>query len=201
MLVLATLAAARWALASASAGANDASGVAALLTAAEQLAAQLPPDVELWCAATGAGHTGARGLHALLDAHPEWRADNTAFVSFASLGGGALHYARAARVNSRAPTTPTSLQELARRIAASGTYGAVSPAELAFDTAGRLAVQRGPHVLSLVALEENGLPRGFSARGDDPAHLDTELVIRAADFGCCVLSAYLRGDAEPLAYV
>ena len=56
-------------------------------------------------------------------------------------------------------------------------------------------------MLSLVALEPNGLPRGFRARSDDPAQLDTELVIRAADFGCCVVSAYLRGDAEPLAYV
>jgi hypothetical protein len=200
VLAFATLAAARWALASASAGANDASGVAALLTAAEQLAAQLPPDVELWCAATGAGHTGARGMHALLDAHPEWRPENTAFVNFASLGGGALSYACSEGELARTHY-PTSLQELARRIAASGTYGAVSAAELSFETAGRLAVQRGPHVLSLVALEENGLPRGFRARGDDPEQLDTELVIRAADFGCCVLSAYLRGDAEPLAYV
>jgi hypothetical protein len=200
LLALGALAAVRWACASGSAGANDASGVAALLSAAEQLAAQLPPDVELWCAATGAGQTGARGMHALLEAHPEWRAETTAFVNFAWVGGGALHYVCSEGELARA-YYHTSLLELARRIAASGSYGAVSPAEIAFDTAGRLAAQRGPHVLSLVALEPNGLPRGFRARGDDPAQLDTELVIRAADFGCCVLSSYLRGDAEPLAYV
>ena len=200
LLALGALAAVRWACASASAGANDASGVAALLSAAEQLAAQLPPDVELWCAATGAGQTGARGMHALLEAHPEWRAETTAFVNFAWVGGGALHYLCSEGELART-YYPTSLRELARRIAASGSYGAVSPAEVAFDTAGRLAAQRSPHVLSLVALEPNGLPRGFRARGDDPAQLDTELVIRAADFGCCVLSSYLRGDAEPLAYV
>jgi hypothetical protein len=200
LVALAALAAVRWACTSGSAGANDASGVAALLSAAEQLAAQLPPDVELWCAATGAGQTGARGMRALLEAHPEWRAECTAFVNFASVGGGALHYLSSEGELMRAHY-PTSLLELARRIAASGSYGAVSPAEVVFDTAGRLAAQRSPHVLSLVALEPNGLPRAFRERDDEPEAVDTELVVRAADFGCCVLSSFLRGDAEPLAYV
>jgi hypothetical protein len=57
LLAFGALASLRWAIGSASAGASDASGIAAMLTAAEQLAAQLPPDVELWCAATGAEHT------------------------------------------------------------------------------------------------------------------------------------------------
>jgi len=200
VLALGALASLRWASASASAGANDASGVAALLTAAEQLAAQLPPDVELWCAAVGAEHTGSRGMHALLEAHPEWRADNVAFVNFAWVGAGALHYLCSEGELERVHY-PTSLLELARRIAASASYGAVSPADVAFDTGGRLAARSSPHVLSLVALEPNGLPSGFRTRSDDPAPLDTELVVRAADFGCCVVSAFLRGDAEPLAYV
>jgi Peptidase family M28 len=199
-LAIAALASLRWASARASAGSNDASGVAAMLTAAEQLAAQLPPDVELWCAAVGAEHTGSRGMHALLEAHPEWRADNVAFANFAWVGAGELHYLTSEGELERVHY-PTSLLELARRIAASGSYGAVSSADVAFDTAGRLAAHTSPHVLSIVALEPNGLPRGFRARGEDDAPLDTELVVRAADFGCCVLAAYLRGDAEPLAYV
>jgi len=200
-LVVVAVAAARWARASGSAGANDnASGVAAMLSAVEQLAAQLPPDVELWCAATGAGQTGSRGMHALLEAHPEWRTDSTAFVNFSCVGGGALHYVRSEGALSRTPYPP-SLIELARRVAAGASYGPVSPADLAIDTGGQVAAQRGGHVLSLIALEANGLPRGFRAHGDLPEQLDTETVIRAADFGCCVVSAYLRGDAEPVAYV
>jgi hypothetical protein len=77
----------------------------------------------------------------------------------------------------------------------------VSPADVAFDTGGAVAAPRGPHVLSLVALESNGLPRGFRMRGEAAERVDTETVIRAADFGCCVVSSFLRGDAEPLAYV
>ena len=139
-------------------------------------------------------------MHALLEAHPEWRADNVAFVNFAWVGAGALHYLCSEGELERVHY-PTSLLELARRIAASGSYGAVSHADVAFDTGGRLAARTSPHVLSLVALEPNGLPSGFRTRSDDPAPLDTELVVRAADFGCCVVSAFLRGDAEPLAYV
>ncbi len=199
-LAFGALAALRWASVAASAGANDASGVAAMLSAAEQLAAQLPPDVELWCAATGAEHTGSRGVHALLEAHPEWHDGNTAFAHFAWVGGGVLHYACSEGELKRAHY-PTSLLELARRIAASGSYGVVSPADLAFHTAGGLTAKRSPHVLSLVALEPNGLPRGFRTRGGEPEQIDTELVVRAADFGSCVLSAWLRGDAEPLSYV
>ena len=200
LLALGALAAIRWACASGSAGANDASGVAALLSAAEQLAAQLPPDVELWCAATGAGQTGARGMRALLEAHPEWRSETTAFVNFAWVGQR-LAPLSVQRGCARAHLLPDLAARARAQDRPSGSYGEVSPAEVAFDTAGRLATERSPHVLSLVALEPNGLPRGFRARSDDPAQLDTELVVRAADSAAAWCRRYLRGDAEPLAYV
>jgi hypothetical protein len=191
----------RWARDTSSAGANDdASGVAAMLTAVEQLAAQLPPDVELWCAATGAGQSRGQGVRALLDAHPEWKGDHTAFVAFDTVGAGALHWARSDGDLARAVHAPL-LGELARRIAASGAYGDVSPFDLAFETTGHPVARRGAQVLSLVGLQPDRLPLHWRERDDSPQSLDTETVIRAADFGCCVLSAYLRGDAEPLAYV
>ncbi len=191
----------QWALDRDAAGANDnASGVAAMLTAVEQLAAQIPPDVELWCAATGAGQAGAQGVRALLDAHPEWQDDHTAIVSFDCVGEGTLCHARSDGALVRATHSPM-LGELARRVAASGAYGDVAPADLAFETAAHVPARRGAHVLSLVTLDADGLPHRWRAAGDTPERVDAEAVIRAADFGCCVLSAYLRGDAEPLAYV
>jgi hypothetical protein len=191
----------QWALDARAPGANDnASGVAAMLTAVEQLAAQIPPDVELWCAATGAGQTGSQGVRALFDAHPEWRGDHTAIVSFDCVGEGALRYARSDGALARATHSPM-LGELARRVAAGGAYCEVAPAELAFETTGHVPARRGAHVLSLVSLDADGLPHRWRSAGDVPERVDAETVIRAADFGCCVLSAYLRGDAEPLAYV
>jgi len=192
---------AHWARDASASGANDdASGVAAMLTAVEQLAAQLPPDVELWCAAAGAGQAGGQGVRALLGAHPEWKGDHTAFVSFDAVGGGALHWARSDGDRVRA-AHPPMLGELARRIAASGAYGDVAPFDLAFETSGHPVARRGAPVLALVGLQPDRLPLHWRSAGDVPRDLDTETVIRAADFGCCVLSAYLRGDAEPLAYV
>jgi hypothetical protein len=200
-LSVGALAAARWARAPASPGANDnASGVAAMLTAVEQLAAQLPPGVELWCAAVGAGQVGSQGMHALLESHPEWQSDATAFVNFTCVGGGSLRHARSEGALART-FYPPMLTELARRVSAGGSYGEVAPADLAIDTGGQLAARTGGQVLTLVAVEPNGLPRDFCSADDLPEHVDTELVIRAADFACCVVSAYLRGDADPLAYV
>jgi hypothetical protein len=191
----------RWARDTSSSGANDdASGVAAMLTAVEQLAAQLPPDVELWCAAAGAGRAGGQGVRALLDAHPEWKGDHTAFVGFDAVGGGALHWARSDGALARAAHAPL-LGELARRVAASGAYGDVSPFDLAFETCAHEVARRGAQGLALVGLQPDRLPLHWRSADDEPKHVDTETVIRAADFGCCVLSAYLRGDAEPLAYV
>jgi len=191
----------RWALAAVSPGANDAaSGVAAMLTAAEQIAAHLPPDAELWCAATGGGQAGACGASALVQAHPEWFQGATAFLHFEGVGAGDLHYAASEGVLARTYHAPM-LRELARRVAACGAYGFVAPAHLPTDTGARLAARRGGHVLSLVALGEDGLPLHHLSRDDRVNRVDTEAVIRAADFGACVVSAYLRGDAEPLAYV
>lgn len=191
----------QWARSPASPGANaHASGVAALLTAAEQLAAQLPPDVELWCAALGGGECGEPGLEALLDAHPEWLGDATAFVHFAAVGGGTLHYVRSEGALAREPHRPM-LQELARRVAASGVFAEVTAVELGGETGARPIARRGGQVLSLIALDETGAPRHQRQADDLPEHLDMEGVVRAADFGCSVVSAHWRGDAEPLAYV
>jgi len=200
-LVIAGAAAVQWAGAKASPGANaNASGVAALLTAAEQLAAQLPPDVELWCVAAGGSARGEPGLASLLEVHPEWCEDETSLLHFSAVGAGRLHYARSEGVLGRVVHAPM-LQELARRVAASGAFGEVAPVELEGETGAQQLARRGAQVLSLVSLDESGVPRCLHQREDDPEHLDLEGVVRAADFGCSVISAHWRGDAEPLAYV
>ena len=190
-----------WARAAGSPGAADnAAGVAAMLTAAEQLAAQLPPDVELWCVATGASQVGSCGARQLLADHPEWVSDRTAFVHFETLGSGELHWIRSD--GSLLPVSyPPMLTELARRVAASEAYGVVTPVDLSGDTDGQPLARAGAQVLGLTTLGPALEPRRPREADDLPEHVDTELVVRAADFGCCVVSAYLRGDAEPLAYV
>lgn len=193
-----------WAFAPTSPGASDASSVAALLACAEQLHAQLGDDTELWLVAAGAGHAGARGLATCLDAHPEWRGERTLFVHFDRVGGGALHFVAHEGVLARTEHPPR-LRELARRVAAGGGFADVSPVDLAGATAARQIARRGGSVLALVALEEDGAPRGdrdrAGASGDVAASLDLATVLRAADFAAAVIVTAWRGESDPLAVV
>jgi hypothetical protein len=188
-----------WARAKPSPGANDnASAVAAMLTCAEQLLAQLPGDVELWVVGTGAEEVGCRGMHAFLSAHPDWPTDSTYFVNFECVGGGSLHWVRSEGTLAKSGFPPT-LVELARRIAASGVFGALTPVDLLAGTDGHVPADRGFPSLSLISLEENGVPRNYHRAEDVPEAVDLPTVIRAADFGAAVGRAALRGEAGPIA--
>jgi hypothetical protein len=190
-----------WALAPYTPGANDnASGVAAMLTCGEQLLAQLPPDVELWVVGTGAEEAGYCGMRALLDAHPDWRADQTCFVNFECVGGGSLHWVHSEGTLARVAYPPT-LTELARRLAHDGAFGKVTPVHLMAGTDGYVPAARELHTLSLVALEADGIPRNYHRVEDVAEALDMECVIRSADFAVAVAVAWLRGEADPLAIV
>lgn len=180
-------------------GANDnASGIAAMLTATEQLLAMLPRGVELWVVGSGAGGAGCSGMRAFVDAHRDWSPDHTLFIQFKCVGGGALHYIR--REGPLGDTAYFSqLAELARRVSASGLFGELTPVDWPEDTDGGAAVRGGFQALSLLSLEADGLPRNQRLDSDLPASLDMETVIRAADFGAAVARAALRGEAGPIA--
>jgi len=179
-------------------GANDnASGVAAMLTATEQLLALLPPGVELWIVGSGAGGAGCSGMRAFVDAHQDWPPEHSLFINFKCVGGGALHYIR--REGSLGETAYFSpLMEVARRVSASGLFGELTPVDWPEDTDGGAAVRGGFQALSLLSLEADGLPRNQRPASDLPASLDMETVIRAADFGTAVARAALRGESGPI---
>jgi hypothetical protein len=180
-------------------GANDnASGVAAMLTATEQMLAMLPRGVELWIVGSGAGGAGSSGMRAFVEAHRDWSPDHTLFLHYKCVGGGALHYLR--REGPLGDTAYDSqLVELARRVSASGLFGELTPVDWPEDTEGGVAVRAGFQALSLLSLEADGLPRNRRLASDLPASLDMETVIRAADFGAAVARAALRGEAGPIA--
>jgi hypothetical protein len=180
-------------------GANDnASGVAAMLTATEQLLALLPQGVELWVVGSGAGGAGCSGMRAFVDAHRDWSPDHTLFINFKCVGGGALHtIRREGPLGDTAYFSP--LAELARRVSASGLFGELTPVDWPEDTDGGVAVLGGFQALSLISLEANGLPRNQRLASDLPASLDMATVIRAADFGAAVARAALRGESGPIA--
>jgi len=189
----------RQALVARAPGANDnASGIAAMLTASEQLLALLPRGAEIWVVATGAGGAGCSGMRAFVDAHRDWSPNDTLFIHYRCVGGGALHYIR--REGPLADVAYVSqLVELARRVSASGLFREVTPVDWPEDTDGGVAAREGFQALSLIALEADGLPRNQRLASDVPASLDMETVIRASDFGAAVARAALRGEAGPIA--
>jgi hypothetical protein len=180
-------------------GANDnASGIAAMLTAAEQLLALLPRGVELWIVASGAGSAGCSGMRAFVDAHRDWSPEHTLFIHYKCVGGGALHYIRREGPLGDIASVP-QLVELARRVSASGLFGELTAVDWPEDTAGGVATREGFQALSLISLEADGLPRNRRLASDLPTLLDMESVIRASDFGVAVARAALRGEAGPIA--
>ncbi len=188
-----------WALAKASPGANDnASAVAGMLTCAEQLLAQLPADTELWMLGTGAEEVGCRGMHEFVHTHTAWPHDATLFLNFECVGGGRLHWVRSEGTLGRTGYPATGV-ELARRIAASGGFGDVTPTDLLAGTDGHVPAAHGFPSVSLISLESNGVPRNYHRADDQPAAIDSAMIIRAGDFGAAIGAAWLRGEAGPLA--
>ena len=188
----------QWAMSPATPGANDnASAVAAMLTCAETLLKDLPDDVELWVAGVGAEEVGSNGMHALLDAHPDWPRDATYFVNFECVGGGALQIIRSEGMLRRI-AYPPMLVELARRVAAGGAFGEVGVTDLLAATDGHVPADRGYSALSLISLEPNGVPRNYHRTDDTLDGVDAATVLRAADFSTAVVRAALRGEAAPI---
>ena len=198
LLFVAIAAGLQWAGARETPGANDnASAVAAMLLCAEGLREKLPADVELWLVGTGAEEVGCQGMRELVAAHRDWPADSTYFVNFECVGGGALHYILTEGMLGKV-VYPSMMNDLARRIAAGGELGEVTPIDLLAGTDGHVPAEHGYPTLSLISLEWNGVPRNYHRLEDTADGIDTAMVVRAADFGAAVALAALGGEAGPI---
>jgi hypothetical protein len=189
----------QWATSPATPGANDnASAVAAMLTCAETLLADLPADVELWVAGVGAEEVGSDGMHALLAAHRDWPLEHTYFINFECVGGGTLHFIRSEGML-RKVSYPPALVEIGRRVAASDAFGTITGTDLLAATDGHVPADLEYPTLSLISLESNGVPRNYHRVQDTVDGIDMSTVVRAADFGAAVAQAALCGAAGPIA--
>lgn len=198
LLVFGTITTLQWMTAPPTPGANDnASAVAAMLTCAEALLPGLPDDVEVWCVGTGAEEVGCVGMARLVDSNPDWGRDSTYFVNFECVGGGTLHWIRTEGLLSKGGYPPI-LIELARRVAAGGKHGEISPTDLMAATDGHVPAARGFPTLSLISLQPNGVPLNYHRIDDTADAIDCELVVRSADFGAAVASAALGGHAAAI---
>ncbi len=176
----------QWAMAQPTPGANDnASAVAAMLLAGESLAQQLGDDVELWLVGTGAEECGSGGMWEFVETHSHWDPEHTFFINFECVGGGNLHYVLSEGLLGRTHYPPRLL-EVARSVAASGRFGRVTPVHLLAGTDGKVPALCGYPALSLITLEDNGVPRNYHQPTDTVEQIDLAAVVRAADFAVAV---------------
>lgn len=173
----------QWALSRPTPGANDnASAVAAMLLAAEQLKAELPADTELIVVGTGAEECGCGGMTELLEGYPHWDRERTYFINFECVGGGELHYVVSEGLLGRV-YYPPELLCVAQRVASTGKFGTVTPVHLLAGTDGHVPALKGYPALSVISLEPNGVPRNYHQLSDTVDQVDLDTVVRAADFG------------------
>ncbi|MCX8073873.1 MAG: M20/M25/M40 family metallo-hydrolase [Candidatus Binatia bacterium] len=193
-LALATALGLQWAMARPTPGANDnASAVAAMLLAAEQLKDVLPASAELMVVGTGAEECGCGGMVELLEGHPHWDRERTVFINFECVGGGELRYVLSEGLLGRT-FYPPELLCVARRVAASGRFGRVTPVHLLAGTDGNVPARHSFPTLSLITLEENGVPRNYHQPNDTVERIDLPTVVRAADFGVEVIRQLLSAS-------
>lgn len=105
-------------------GANDnASGVAVMLSLAEQLTAAPLENTEIWFVATGGEETGLNGARALIQQHDKELKD-AYFFAIDTVGAGRIHYATQERFMSSAEV-PHEMLEIVVAASEKGQHGAI----------------------------------------------------------------------------
>jgi len=165
-------------------GANgNASGVAALL----QLADRLGPDgiegTEIWLAATGSHEAWMAGTRRLLR---QLRSDprEVHLLNLESVGAGTLHYTVAEGMlgSSR---SGAALVAAAERVAQA--HGATPAALRKVPSGAHPAFAAGASVMSIMGLDESGVPVAWNQIDDRVTGLDEATVLRAVDFAEALL--------------
>lgn len=151
-------------------GANDnASGVAVTLAAAEELAGTLEY-TDLWIVLTGSEETGSHGMLHFLDTH-SFDPDTTYFVNVDNCGAGTV-----TAVDREGPLTPYGadprLVGLARRAITQNALDVDVRPYHQLGTDAEPAMACGYRAMSVMALDENGIPLNWHWTTDTAEHIE-----------------------------
>lgn len=171
----------QWVLAPHVPGAVDnASGVAAVLFAAQELQASPLQKSNYYFVGTGSEESGLKGATHFLKTHrAEFEKNPTYFINFESIGGGTLHVVESEGLLGRF-IYPPYLNGLAQHIAMKKGYAPLPSVSLQAGTDTAVTALAGLPSLCFIALDELGLPLNYHEMTDTPEEIDFELVERAA---------------------
>lgn len=165
---------------------DNASGVAAVLSVAEELDADPPRNLDVWLVLPGAEECNSEGMARWVSAHrSELDRENTFFVNVDSVSFGNVHYlaSEGAIVSYR---LDPRLFELCEAIAAAdrddGDRYKAAPIRIPFHTDALPANTRGFRAISLVGCEDGVGPPYYHTHADTPEQLDEDAMTRAVDF-------------------
>jgi len=172
-------------------GANgNASGVAALIRAAELLRETPLEDSDVWLAATGAHGRGRAGIRALLGGAGIDKS-LTHVVNLESVGRGTLRHTVAEGMPVAMPCGAL-LRAAAAKADASLAVPPVRLTSVATDA--HTALAGGWNALSIVGLDEDGVPCGWQWTEDTADLVEPDQIERAAAFAVAVLRGLERLD-------
>jgi hypothetical protein len=142
-------------------GASDnASGVATMLGAAEELVKNPPKNFEVWFLATGCEEVNLVGMSAFMRAH-QYEIDHgtTHFLNIDNMGGGSLRYITGEGMLKLYPSCP-EMVSMAEKLTSKEEFKDVRPHAYRLATLDALvASSRGYKVLSLMGMDESdGIP-------------------------------------------
>jgi hypothetical protein len=160
-------------------GANtNGSGVCALLALAKQFHQAPLAKADLWLLATGAQGSWMAGIRHVLNTQ---RLDRrrTYLLNIESVGSGELFYLT--REGTLAPMATSPAMRLAAEDV-DGPFNARPATMTALPTAAQPALMRGYHALTVMGLDEIGLPVHWNDAGDTLAEVDEDRIANAAAF-------------------
>ena len=173
---------------------DNASGVAAVLSAAQELDDDPPAHLDVWVVLPGAEECNAEGMAAWFRRHRrDLDRERTVFVNLDSLSYGTVHYldGEGAIVTY---AMDRRLRELAAAVADSGIPAAAGarPLTIPFHTDALPAVARGFRAISLIGAEDGVGAPYYHTHEDTPDKVDDEALTRAVDFAVELVRALDR---------
>jgi hypothetical protein len=179
---------------------DNASGVAAVLSAAAALDAEPPQNLDVWVVLPGAEECNAQGMARYVAAHrKQLDPENTYFVNIDSVSFGTVHYlaSEGAIVSYGMDRRLLELCEAiasAERDTAEGGDGPVPARSVRIPTHTDALPARARRLraISILGLQDGLVPPYYHTPDDTPDKLDDEAMTRAVDFTLALVGALDR---------